>query len=50
MIKSGGGGVPENLQKTLLMPILVYVSETMILRRRRGLGLEMCRWKTSEVC
>ena len=32
------------------MPVLMYSSETMILRKRSSLGLGLYRWTNSEVC
>ena len=39
------------LHETLLMPVLMYDSETMILKeKKRSLALGLYRWTTSEVC
>ena len=38
------------LHETLLMPVLMYGSETMIEKEKRGLGLGLFKWTTSEVC
>ena len=39
------------LHESLLVPFLMYGSETVIWRGRRGgLGLGLYRWTTSEVC
>ena len=38
------------LHETLFVPVLMHGSETMLLRRRRGLGLGLYIWTASEVC
>ena len=38
------------LHESLLVLVLTYGSETIIWRRRRGLGLGLHRWITAQVC